>query len=517
MGTRARAVALGVVVAGLLPAACGSSSGSPSPLDPAQIAPTNSALYLEFTVRPQGDQRNAVEQALTKLVGRSPDAGIQRLVNRSLRSDGLTYQRDFQPWLGQRVGLVVSVLSRTGFALIAPTSNPGTALATLTRDERRHGPLSAGAYRGVSYKEVVGGGSSNVFGIVGHYAVVGAGPGVFDDVVDAWKGSGLSAQPQFSAAMAASPSSSLMRVYANTPRLLAGLESLPTVSPQVKQALRTASSQGKAGRALTLSLAAGSNAFTLDARSVGAAPSAARSPADVGGLPGQSWLALSTGAGFSKSASSTVQHLALSSLNGTAATEGVSPSTLLNGIQQRLGVSLQDLISGLGGFELSVQGTSVATLGAGMVLHPQNSQAALRLLSAVRGLLARNGGLSVSGSDKSFTVTKPGLPIPRGVISDLGSEVVATLDLPNFAALLAPSSTLSTNAAYQQAKAQLPAGSTVPLFVNFGSIATLLDSLPQFQQQPKDKRVLQTIQRMDYFVVGYSSAAHDFRMILGLR
>lgn len=517
MGLRARVVALVVVLAGLVPAACGSSSGSPSPLDPAQIAPTNSAVYAEFTVRPQGSQRDDVEKALTKLLGHSPDAGIQRLVNRSLGKDGLNYQRDVQPWLGQRVGLVVTAFSRTGFALIAPTSNTGAALATLTRDEKRHGTLTSGAYRGVSYKQVVGGTTSDVFGIVGHYAVVGAGPGTFDDIVDASKGSGLNGQPAFTTAMAALPSSSLIRAYANTPLLLGGLESLPSVSPQMKQALRTAGAQGKVGSALTLSLAAGSSAFTLDAHSSGGTPSGQRSSADVGGLPGQSWLAISTGAAFSKTASSALERSVLSGVSGAAATQGVNPSALLNGIQQRLGVSVQDLISALGGFALSVQGTSVATVGAGMVLHPQNPQAAVRVLAAVRGLLARNQGLSVSGSDKSFTVTKPGLPIPRGVVSDTGREVVATLDLPNFAALLAPSSTLSTNAAYQRAKAQLPTGSNVPLFVDFGPIATLLGSLPQFQQQPKDKQALATVQRMDYFVVGFSSVTHDFRMILGLR
>ncbi len=151
-----------------------------------------------------------------------------------------------------------------------------------------------------------------------------------------------------------------------------------------------------------------------------------------------------------------------------------------------------------------------------MVLHPQSSQAAAKLLNAIHNLLAHDNSLSVSGSAKSFTVTKPGLPIPRAVVSALGREVVATIDLPGFAALLSPSSTLSSNATFQRASSQLEAGSNVPLFLDFGPLATLLGSLPQFQQQSKDKQALQTIERMDYFVVGFSSVAHDFRVILGL-
>lgn len=517
MGLRARAVALVLVLAGAVPAACGSSSGSPSPLDPAQIAPANSAAYIELTVRPQGSQRDGVEKALTSLLGHSPDAGIQRLVNRSLSSDGLNYQRDIQPWLGQRVGLVVSAFSSSGFAFIAPTNDTGAALATLTRDEKRHGTLTSGTYRGVSYKRVTNGGTEDTFGAVGHYAVVAAGPAEFDAVVDASKGPGLNGQPAFTTAMAALPSSSLVRAYANGPGLLTGLEALPTVSAQVKRALQTAAAQGKLRGALTLSLAATSNAFTLDARSSGGTPSAQRSSADVSGLPGQSWLALSTGAGFSKSVSASFERGFIQGFNGAATKQGISPGTLMNELQQRIGVNLQDLISALGGFELSVQGTSVATLGAGMVLHPQDQQAAVRLLNGIHNLLARDNRLSVSGSAKSFTVTEPGLPIPRGVVSDLGREVVATIDLPNFASPLAPSSTLSSNAAFQRARSQLQAGSNVPLFVDFGPLATLLASLPQFQQQPKDRQALQTIQRMDYFVVGFSPVTHDFRVILGLR
>ncbi len=516
MGMRARVVALVVAFAGLVPAACGSSSGSPSPLDPAQIAPAGSAAYVEFTVRPQGTERDGVEKALTKLLGHSPDAGIQRLVNRSLHTDGLNYQRDIQPWLGQRVGLVVTAFSRNGYALISPSNDTGAAMATITRDEKRHGTPTSGSYRGVSYKQVADGGAEVTFGTVGHYVVLAAAPALFDEIVDASKSSGLEGQAAFTTAMAALPSSSLIRAYANGPQFLTGLQSLTTASPQVRRALQAEVASGKLRGALTLSVAATSNAFTLDARSSGGTPGARRSAADVSGLPAQSWLALSTGAGFSKSFSASFERSFIQGWGSAAASQGINPNTLMNLLQQRTGVSLQDLISALGGFELSVQGTSVATLGAGMVLHPQDPQAAVRLLSGIHNLLARNNGLSVSGSAKSFTVTKPGLPIPRAVVSSLGREVVATLDLPNFAALLAPPSTLSSNAAFQRARSQLESGSNVPLFVDFGPLATLLGSLPQFQQQPKDKQALQTVQRMDYFVIGFSSLTHDFRMILGL-
>ncbi len=516
MGVRARVVAFVLVLAGLAPAACGSTSGSPSTLDPAQIAPANSVAYIEFTVRPQGDQRAGVETALTKLEGHNPDASIQRLVNRSLHSSGLNYQRDVQPWLGQNLGLAVTAFSSAGFALIAPTNDTGAALAALTRAERRHGSLTSGAYRGVPYKQVVNGTSTDVFGVVGHYAVAAAGPGAFDAVVDASKGSGLNARPSFTSAFAALPTSSVVRAYAYIPQLLTGLESLPTVSAQVKRALQAAAAKGTARGALSMSLAATANAYTLDVHSSTSTTGARRSSADVGSLPAQSWLAVSTGAGLSKAFSSSFERRFMQGFDRSALSRGINPNTLMNLLQQRTGVRLQDLFSALGGVELSVQGSTLATVGAGMVLHPQNPGAALRLLQGVRGLLAKSPSLSVSGGNKSFTVTKRGLPVPRAVISDLGPEVVATLDLPNFAALLAPASSLSTNPVFQRARSQLAPGSNVPVFVDFGPIASLLSALPQFEQQPKDKQALAVIQRLDYFVTGFSYAANDFRMVLGL-
>jgi hypothetical protein len=140
---------MGVVA---LIAAGSGSSGSPSGLDPAQLAPAKAIAYVELTVRPQGSQRDAVESGLTRLLGHSPDAGLQRAVDHVFRSSGLRYQRDLQPWLGQRIGFVVTALSRTGIALIAPTNDPSAAVSALERGERGHGPLRTGSYAGISYK-----------------------------------------------------------------------------------------------------------------------------------------------------------------------------------------------------------------------------------------------------------------------------------------------------------------------------------------------------------------------------
>ncbi len=94
--------------------------------------------------------------------------------------------------------------------------------------------------------------------------------------------------------------------------------------------------------------------------------------------------------------------------------------------------------------------------------------------------------------------------------------MVATFDLPGFAAILSPSTTLADNPAFQRARGELLPDSNVPLFLDFGPLAALLSETPQFQQQPRDKNALAVLQRLDYLVVGFNSAAHDLRVVLGL-
>jgi uncharacterized protein DUF3352 len=501
-------VRLGValLLVGLVLAGCG--AGDPAGGSPAPLAPANSLIYVELTLRPQGTQRTAVESALTRLLGRSPDAGIQSLVGKLLAHAGLSYGSDIQPWLGQRIGIVVTRFSRDGVGLIAPTTAPSAALKTFRRI--LHVRLKAASYAGVHYQECADPSNRLALGVVGGDAVLGA-PTVFKEIVDASHGrNSLATTAAFGSAFSAVPGTPLIRAYVNATRLGAALRSRLQASrsrdvlPSGLQPLYGAA-LAKLRGTLGVSLTAASHALTIDFHS---STVHRGHGGDVGNLPEQSWLALSTGAFNLKP----LERVLSSQL-------GQSPGMqlVLSGLRAKLGLSLvHDILPALGPLELSFQGTSALAVAGGLVMHPADQAAAGRVVGAIHRLLLRSASLSVQGTAHNFTITRRGLPIPRVLVTETAGKLVVTLD-ESPAQALAPPTHLSSSPRLAAARARLAAGSRIPLFIDFRGIAQLLQGLPNFAGLPHDHGILGVLGRLDYLVVGSSPEQGDFRLVLALR
>jgi hypothetical protein len=504
MGLRARVVA---ALAVLTVAGCGSSGHPPSALDPARVVPGNAIAYLELTVRPQGALHNDLEGALTRLLGHSPDADIQRAADNAFRKSGLHYKQDIEPWLGQRVGFVATSLSVPGLAFVAPTNDPAAAVRALERGERNQRPFVRSRYRGLAYTVATGTRHPIAFGAVGHYAVIG-GTTAFHQIVDTYKGG--------AALQTTSLSGGLAQAYVNAPRAVAAVMALPTISPQVRQQLRSVLGRAHLPTSLNLSVSVTSHTFTADVRSSGApAGSASRSGADVSGLPGDSWLAISTGSSFAKYFATGFNAGFIQSFSRAARASGVNPGTLLQQFRQRTGIDLiRDLLPALGPFQLSVQGRTITSLVAGLALYPSNPFAGARLFADIHRLVAKDHSLRVINGSRSFRFGPASLPFPIVGVADLGQRIIARFALSN---THPATGKLSANPTFTRAHAQLPAGSTVPLFVDFGPLAGLLAQTPQFQAGGRDHNALAVLRRLDYFVVGVNSAEHDVRIALGVR
>jgi Protein of unknown function (DUF3352) len=491
-----------VLLVGLALAGC--SSGTPSAASPAPLAPANSLIYLELTVRPQGAQRAAVESALTRLIGHSPDAAIQGFVTRFLMRSHLRYS-DFAPWLGQRIGLVINGFSPGAVGFIAPSSDPAAGLEAVRRLELRKGPLHSASYAGVHY-QVRSTDRVVAFGVVGRNVVV-ASPSVFRGIVDAYHGHSLAKTPAFTSAMAALPSGALVRGYIDATRLgsalqgvLQALPSATTASVAVRQAF--AAYVGKLHGTFSFSVSAATRALTLDLHS----SSHHGLAADVSGAPAQSWLAIGS-ASFNPAKVIPL----LDSLRGNPGFAAV-----LAKVRSALGVDLlRDVLPALGPFQLSIQGTSLLNLGAGLKMTPSDPAAAGRLLAAIRRLAARSSSLSVQGSDTSFVITKRGLPIPRVQVALSGGRVLATVD-ESFSALLSPSSKLASNPRFAAARAALPPGSRVSAFIDVHAITQLLSLLPSSVSTLPNSGALAVLKRLNYLVVGSDQARGDTRVVLAL-
>ena len=494
-----------LLLAGLALAGCG--AGDPTGASPAPLAPAKSLVYLELTVRPAGPQRAAVESALTRLLGHSPDADIQSLVGKLFAHAGLSYGADIQPWLGQHIGVVVTQFSQAGVGLIAPTTSPAAALKAFRRAV--HVKLTSASYAGIHYQECLDPANRLALGIVGHDAVL-AGPAAFKAIVDAYHGHSLAKTAAFESAFSAVSGTPLVKAYVNATSLGSALRTLllrsaprDVLPPSVQQLY--AGVLAKLHGTLGLSLTAAPHALTLDLRS-----SALHSGhgADVGSLPEQSWFALATGAFNLKP----IEHVLSTEL-------GQDPAMALelSHLRSELGVDLlHDLLPALGPLELSFQGTSALAVAGSLVMQPSDMAAARRVLAAVHRLVARSGSLDVHGTANNFTITERGLPIPRVVVTQTGGKLVVALD-ESPAQALSPPTHLSASRRLAAARSQLSAGSQVPLFIDFRGLGQLLQGLPNFATSPSDKAVLGVLGRLDYLVVGSSHSRGDFRLVLKLR
>src|SRR3954462_3096645 len=117
-------------------AGCGSSSGggAGSDADPAKLVPTTAPLYLEATVRPEGDKRDDAEAAAKKLLKTDdPSAKAQQLFDQAFKDQGISWN-DVDPWLGQRIGIFfTSFADKAEGAFIFSSTDNDKAQETLAK------------------------------------------------------------------------------------------------------------------------------------------------------------------------------------------------------------------------------------------------------------------------------------------------------------------------------------------------------------------------------------------------
>src|SRR5687767_13804241 len=120
-----RRIALLACLPALVLTACG-GDGAASGDDPAALAPANVPIYFEAVVRPEGDLReDFLAEAGKVLDAPEPEARLRELVDMAFEGQDVDYERDLEPWLGERLGLWVSDLTAEEpvFGLVAQTDD----------------------------------------------------------------------------------------------------------------------------------------------------------------------------------------------------------------------------------------------------------------------------------------------------------------------------------------------------------------------------------------------------------
>jgi Protein of unknown function (DUF3352) len=402
-------------------AGCGADDQAASAAS--ELAPADVAFYGEATIKPEGDQKQAVEAILSKFPG-GGQAGdkLKELIEKSLeKSDaGITFKDDIEPWLGDEAGFFVSNVGPTGFGATAgliATDDEDKAQEAL--EKSAEGKVSRKTYNDVEYFMDESGGDSNTAAVFDGYVVLGNEEGV-KAAIDASKGdSKLSDDDTYNNSIEDASDDRLALFYVNTPEFTKAIEqSAGTLPDSFRQFFKepfvaTVDAdddgvvfEGNIPEELAKTFAffgQGSDLLTQ--------------------MPADSWLAFAQ-TDFGKLLDFYVEAFA-----------GVSGGR--DAIEQQLraatGLDLQkDVIDWMGDFGVFVRGTSVSELDGALVVETSDEAASKRFIGALERLARTQGQgevqigpLSAAGAGEGFTARSADIPKPIHVFQRSGRVVFA--------------------------------------------------------------------------------------------
>ncbi|MGI8622375.1 MAG: DUF3352 domain-containing protein [Solirubrobacteraceae bacterium] len=429
-------------------AGCGASPGGAGGggADPAQVVPAGSLFYAEAVVRPDGGQRDNVDQLLRRFLG---DRKVSDFVDEALKSDhkSQTYAKDIEPWLGQRVGIGVTNVAadKPGFVGAVAVQDPAKA-RDFVKSISPGG--AAKTYKGTSYYSD----SNMVAGVVGDYIAFAGNEADFERAVDTEAGNSLGDADRYKTAIAKLPDERLGATYFDLNSLVDLVAKDPSAGPAagaiVKQFL------GDNAPPTTAALTAKADSATVESRFSGAGVSRLAALGLLGGgrstplvrdAPAGSWGvfgAADVGPSLKK---------ALGTFAGA-----LGGAALTGQLEQRTGVNLdRDVFSWVGDLSVFVRGTSITTLDGAAVISVTDQAAARaaipRLVAAARRSGAAVQGATVPGAEQAFSVPLPNAPGPL-VLAMGGDRVVLAIGEQAAAEGLKPSKTIGDTGLYDRAK-----------------------------------------------------------------
>lgn len=502
-----RRLALLVGACAALLAGCGGGGATTTSFtgpDPATVTPADAPLFAEAVVRPEGDQQEAIDSALSKLLATDDPGGfiVDRL-DRALagQAKGFTYEDDVAPWLGSRAGIFFETFTdpADGAAVFAVT-NPTAAseaiekAAAASSGRRRHA-----TYGGVDYTLS---GDGTAAGLVGDFLVTGSRQ-AFKDAVDASTGSSLADSSEFQAQLDSQPDDQVAFLYADPQRVVDQLErsgeltagQLSSAGPQ----LQTLLSQPVT---VSLSVTADELAIQAGAASGSSAPVPSES-ALLRDFPGDSWLAFALGdAGRAY---------------GRALEQG--GAAIRQAIGFDLGSQLSDWAGDVGGF---TRGTSLFGLGGALVLETSDEGASSKTLDDLQRELSGSSSVRVSPlsaeGEQGFSLTPTAVPIEVQFVQRDG-KVVVGLGSDSVDQVFSPDSTLGDTDAFKAASDALGDDFSPVLFTDFAPLFQLIESFAQIRDDLDYQRARPYLQHLDYLALGGRSEGDrgSIRAALGLR
>lgn len=506
-------------LAALLVAGCGGSSdGSGSGTDPAGVAPAKAPLFIDFTLRPEGETKENID-ALAKEIAGVDDLGelIVEELESSASDDGeeFDFEKEVEPWLGERGGLFLREYEGEdfeGYGVAFQTEDEGAARDFV--DEQAESEDEApkdGSYEGVDFKVEADDGTT--IGVFDGLVVLAEDEAIFKEMVDASSGENLGGEAAYADAVANVPDASAASVYVDVGGLIE--ESGGQIDDDTQLFLDTVGIEPDEATAVA-SLVPGLGQVEIDLSTnlSGNNPPSGDASELLGTVPATSVGAFAS-AEFGERFNEAIDRFDKEGIPGQ-----VPPNQLKKTLKQA-GIDLESIASSLGDAAVYVTGNSERSLGGALVLESDSSGEAQNTVSNL-GLFLRSTGTpgitKISEGASGFSIRSPELGRQPVVVVAKDSRIAIGYGLaPTLSSFQEAAKTLADAPAYEEALEAL--GSTpIAMYVDGPAALRLADALVPSDEEGYEE-AKPYLQKIEYLALG-SEASGDLataKLIVGLK
>ena len=490
-------------IAALLIAGCGGGSDSSSEgTDPATVAPAKTPLYVDFTIRPEGEAKENIEALAQKLAGiDNVGALIVSELEESASDEGeeVDFEKEIQPWLGERAGFIYPKFEGgefNDFAAAIQITDAEEAEDFIDKHvEGGSEKFTDGSFEGVDFKV---GEDGTAIGVIDDLLVIGAEESVFKEVVTASEGNSLADESVYTDAISNTPSDSAANAYVDIGGLIGEAEAGGEVDRSTKLFFENVGVELDEATAIA-SLVPGSDQLEIDVSSnaAGDNPPSGDASELLEALPADSVAALAS-AEFGKRFNEGIDQIDQHGIPGQ-----VPPHQLKSALKQA-GIDLESIASSIGDVGLFVEGNSERNLTGAMVLATESASQAKNTVSNL-GLFLRASGLpgvtAVNGKASGFSIRSAELGRNPVVVIAKGERIAIGYGLSSaLAGLEEAGETLDDSPAYKEAVDSL--GDTpISAFVDGPAALKLASALvPPTEEGFKEAKRYLT--KVDYLALG---------------
>ena len=452
----------------LAAAGCGGDEEAAS--GASELVPAGVAFYGEATLKPEGDQKEAIDAILAKFPG-GGKAGdkLKDLIEQGLReSDApVSFKEDIEPWLGDEAAFFASGLDASGdfkaAAGLVATDDEDAALEAL--EKSAEGEVTRKDHKGVEYLMDE---SNEAAAVLDGFVVLGSEPGVKAVIDTSDGGEPLSEDENYTGATDDAADDRLGLFYVNSPQLAKSLRQSGTPLPGTFDKYLE--------EPVVATLDADDDGVTFE----GKIPDAfarlslfGQGSEIIEEMPADSWAALGqTNLGG-------VVDFYIDAFSGAIG----GRDTVEQQFRAATGLDLQrDLIDWMGDFGAFVRGSSIAELDGALVVETKDEAASGRLLEALERIARsqseagiRIGPLAVPGGGDGFSASGGGIPKPIHVFQRNGRVVFAYGDAAAGDAVN-PSDTLGDSPEFGETRDSLGGDYDVSFYVLIEPILALVES-----------------------------------------